>query len=90
MKRVFASRKFWASIVALLYAFLSVLAPDFPITEEVTTGVVTVLAAYILGVALEDGLRAAPSGRPGGKSVVKAGKRQPVDNGVDKPADRGG
>ena len=90
MKKVFASRKFWASIVALLYAFLSVLAPDFPITEEVTTGVVTVLAAYILGVALEDGLRAAPSDRSGGKNAAKAGKRQPVDNAVDKPADRGG
>lgn len=90
MKKVFASRKFWASIVALLYAFLSVLAPDFPITEEVTTGVVTVLAAYILGVALEDGLRAAPSNRPGAENVAKTGERRLVDNGVDKPADRGG
>lgn len=89
MKTVFASRKFWASIVALLYAFLSVLAPDFPISEDVTTGVVTVLAAYILGVALEDGLQSV--GKNAGRgNAVKTIKRRAVDNGVDNPSEQGG
>ncbi len=57
MKQVLTSRKFWAALVALLYSFLSALAPSFPISEELAVNVVTVLAAYILGVALEDGLR---------------------------------
>lgn len=57
MKQVLASRKFWAALVALLYSFLSALAPNFPISEELAVNIVTVLAAYILGVALEDGLR---------------------------------
>ena len=88
MKTVLTSRKFWAAIVALLYSFLSVFAPDFPIGEDVAAGVVTVLAAYILGVALEDGLRGANPGA--GKSAAKAVKRRAVDNGADKPAERGG
>lgn len=54
---VLRSRKFWASVIALLYSFISVLAPDFPISEDLTVSVVTVLVAYILGTALEDGLR---------------------------------
>ena len=49
MKQVLASRKFWAALVALLYSFLSALAPNFPISEELAVNVVTVLAAYILG-----------------------------------------
>lgn len=58
LKGIFTSRKFWAAAIALIYSFVSAYAPDFPISEDTVVNVVTVLAAYILGVALEDGLRA--------------------------------
>lgn len=50
------SRKFWASIVALVMVILTAYVPDFPITEEQIFNIVIVLVGYILGTALEDGL----------------------------------
>ena len=52
------SRKFWALVVGMVMAVVKAYHPDFPISEEQLTGLVTVLVAYILGVAVEDGLRA--------------------------------
>ena len=55
-KTVIKSRKFWAAVIGLVYSFLAVVAPDFPISEAAASNGVAILMAYILGVALEDGL----------------------------------
>jgi len=60
------SRKFWAALVGLAFVILKAYRPDFPITEEQVASLVYVLVAYILGVAIEDGLR--PSGGAKGGS----------------------
>ena len=51
------SRKFWAAIVGIFYSMIYLVWPDFPIPEESVIGVVGTVVSYILGVALEDGLR---------------------------------
>lgn len=56
VKTVLKSRKFWAAVIGLVYSFLAVAAPDFPISEDAASNGVAILMAYILGVALEDGL----------------------------------
>jgi hypothetical protein len=43
--------------VGLVYSILAVYLPQFPLNEEAVANGTAVLAAYILGVALEDGLR---------------------------------
>ncbi len=57
LKNVLKSRKFWAALVGLVYSFVAVLLPDFPIREETMTNGIAILMTYILSVALEDGLR---------------------------------
>ena len=48
------SRKFWASLVAIAFILLG---PRAGIEEaEITAGVATIVA-YIMGTALEDGIR---------------------------------
>ena len=54
--RLFRSRKFWAAVVGLIYSFIWLVWPDFPIPEESVIGVAGTLVSYILGTALEDGL----------------------------------
>lgn len=49
------SRKFWAAVVGLVFLFVGSRAG---IDLETLIGAVVVIVAYILGVALEDGLRA--------------------------------
>ena len=56
-KQVLRSRKFWAALVGLVYSILAVYLPQFPLNEEAVANGTAVLAAYILGVALEDGVR---------------------------------
>jgi hypothetical protein len=51
------SRKFWAAVAALLMVFLGEFVPDFPLDVEQLTSVIYVLVAYILGTAIEDGMR---------------------------------
>lgn len=51
------SRKFWAELVGLALVIVRTFAPDFPLEDEQLTAVVWVIAAYILGTGLEDGLR---------------------------------
>jgi len=53
------SRKFWAAIAGLLLVFVNEYIPEFPLDAAQLTNVIYVLAAFILGTALEDGLRAA-------------------------------
>lgn len=55
-KGIFKSRKFWAAVIAVVYSFVAVLWPDFPIDEAAATNGVWAIVAYILGVAIEDGL----------------------------------
>jgi len=48
------SRKFWAALTALVLMVVKAYAPDFPLDETEVTNLVTLLAAYILGTAIED------------------------------------
>lgn len=57
-KLLLASRKFWAAFVGLLFLVIRNFDPTFDVPETETVAFVSMLAAYILGVALEDGLRA--------------------------------
>jgi len=50
------SRKFWAAIVGLVLMIVKVFAPEFPLSEDQVLPIVLLLASYILGTALEDGL----------------------------------
>ena len=60
-KLLVGSRKFWAAFVGLLFLVIQNFDPAFNVPEEETVAFVSVLAAYILGTALEDGLRAGSS-----------------------------
>jgi uncharacterized membrane protein len=57
-KLLLGSRKFWAAFVGLSFLIIRNFDPTFAVPENETIAFVSVLAAYILGVALEDGLRA--------------------------------
>jgi hypothetical protein len=57
-QQLIGSRKFWAALIGLALVIVKAFRPDFPLQEEQLTQLVYVLAAYILGVALEDGLTA--------------------------------
>lgn len=57
LKLLLGSRKFWAALVGLLFLVIKNFDPAFDVPENETVAFVSVLAAYILGVAVEDGLR---------------------------------
>ena len=50
------SRKFWAAAVGAAFTILQAVWPDFPLQPEQVVEVVVLLAAYILGTAVEDRL----------------------------------
>jgi hypothetical protein len=54
LRRLACSRKLWASVVGLVFVCLKQYRPDFPFTEEQLYQIVTLLAAYILGVGISD------------------------------------
>ena len=56
LKALLKSRKFWAALVGLALVIIKAYRPDFPLDEQQVGNLVYMLAAYILGVALEDGL----------------------------------
>jgi len=56
LKMLLGSRKFWAGLVGLVLLIIKAWKPNFPLEAEPLSGIVAVLAAYILGTALEDGL----------------------------------
>ena len=56
LKLLLSSRKFWAAVIGLILMTVKAWKPDFPLEEEPLTAIVAMLAAYILGTALEDGL----------------------------------
>ena len=51
-----SSRKFGAALIGLVGMVIKALKPDFPLDGETLAGIFSVLVAYILGTALEDGL----------------------------------
>jgi hypothetical protein len=55
---LFSSRKFWAALVGLIFMVIKAWYPDFPLDADQMAGIVALLVTYILGTALEDGLRA--------------------------------
>lgn len=52
-----SSRKFWATVVGLVFLIIKTWAPNFPLDAEQIAGILALLVSYILGTALEDGLR---------------------------------
>ena len=56
-KSLLASRKFWAALVGVVLVAVKSFKPDFPLTDGQVTEVVYVIVAYILGTAVESGLR---------------------------------
>ena len=57
-KLLLSSRKFWAALVGLIFMVVKTWKPDFPLDADQLAGIVALLVTYILGTALEDGLRA--------------------------------
>jgi len=55
MKGIFTSRKFWALVIGLVLLFIVQLFPSFTLDEELAVGYLVVIAAYILGVAVDPG-----------------------------------
>jgi len=57
-KVLLSSRKFWATLVGLVFMVIRAVKPDFPLDGGQLAGILALLVSYILGTALEDGLRA--------------------------------
>jgi hypothetical protein len=58
LKMLLSSRKFWAALVGLVFMIIKAWKPDFPLDGDQLAGIIALLVTYILGTALEDGLRA--------------------------------
>ncbi|MDD2521652.1 MAG: hypothetical protein PHW11_02360 [Anaerolineaceae bacterium] len=56
-KLLLSSRKFWAALVGLIFMVIKAWKPDFPLDGDQLAGIIALLVTYILGTALEDGLR---------------------------------
>ncbi len=54
LKQLLKSRKFWTALIAVGLVALRAYKPDFPLSDDELTKIVLVLAAFILGVGLED------------------------------------
>ncbi|HOT99982.1 MAG: hypothetical protein ABFD05_00350 [Anaerolineaceae bacterium] len=57
-KTLLSSRKFWATLVGLVFMIIKAVKPDFPLDGDQLAGILALLVSYILGTALEDGLSA--------------------------------
>ena len=57
-KVLLSSRKFWATLVGLVFMVIRAVKPGFPLDGDQLAGILALLVSYILGTALEDGLRA--------------------------------
>lgn len=66
LQRLLRSRKFWAALIGLIVIVLKALLPDLAVSEEQLNNLVTLIAAFILGTGLDDGLTAL---RPNGPSA---------------------
>ncbi len=58
LKLLLGSRKFWAALVGMVFMIIKAWKPDFPLDADQLAGIIAILVTYILGTALEDGLRA--------------------------------
>ena len=56
-RHLLGSRKVWATLVGVVFLVLKTWAPDFPLDADQIAGILAILVSYILGTALEDGLR---------------------------------
>ncbi len=56
-KLLLSSRKFWAALVGLIFMVIKAWKPDFPLDGDQLAGIIALLVTFILGTALEDGLR---------------------------------
>ena len=56
-KQLLSPRKFWATMVGVIFMVVKTWLPDFPLESEEIAGILAILVSYILGTALEDGLR---------------------------------
>lgn len=61
-KVLLASRKFWAAVVGLAVLLVKTWYPDFPLEPDILSRLMTLIMAYIMGVAVEDGLKARSGG----------------------------
>ncbi len=68
MVSVLQSRKFWALIVVVVLLFVGAVFPDFPLIEDHLTEVVALVAAYIVGVAIDPGKK--PDFSQAGSKIV--------------------
>jgi hypothetical protein len=59
LKQLLGSRKFWGVVAALVIVIVKAYKPDFPISEEQLSNLLYVIIAYIMGTAIEDGMRSA-------------------------------
>ena len=57
-KTLLSSRKFWATLVGLVFMIIKTVKPDFPLDGDQLAGILALLVSYLLGTALEDGLSA--------------------------------
>jgi hypothetical protein len=57
LRQLLGSRKFWAAVAALGIVVMKAYKPDFPVTEEQLSNLLYVIIAYIMGTAIEDGMR---------------------------------
>jgi len=55
LKDILVSRKFWALVLGLLVLFMGSLFPSFNLDEEAAVGLIVIVAAYIVGVAVDPG-----------------------------------
>lgn len=52
---VLKSRKFWATLISLVFVVVLAIDPNFPLDEEQVIGIVTIAASYVIGTAIEGG-----------------------------------
>lgn len=55
MSDLLQSRKFWLAVIALLVIMLQVFMPNFQLNAEELAGLCIVVAAYMIGVAVDPG-----------------------------------
>ena len=48
------SRNFWAAFIGTVIVALDELVPGFPFSAEQVTNIIYILAAYIMGTAIDD------------------------------------
>jgi hypothetical protein len=59
-KYLLTSRKFWAALTGVILIVVKAYRPDFPLSEEQLGPLAALLAAFILGTAIEDAGRPIP------------------------------